>query len=150
MNEVGNATGDLGDGYLRCIPVYVPNPHHSPRLGGHFIVRVERVNSPLGDPLIWIDVLIIELEVMSLPRLVLLQDARLCPFDALCGDVITAAFDVPERPVHIRRDLGHVADVKLVMKESLGLSYVCLRLQQLSGRVLTEQACLLATGRLLA
>jgi hypothetical protein len=129
LNEVGNATGDLGYGELWCIPVNVTNPHHSSRLGGHFIVWVERVNSPLCDPLIWIDVLVIELEVMSLPRLVLLKDARLCPFDAFCGNVITAAFDVPERPVHIRPDLGHVADVQLVMKESLRLSNICLRLQ---------------------
>ena len=87
---------------------------------------------------------------MSLPWVILLWDAGLGPFNTFCSDVITATFDVPERPVDIRPDLGHVADVQLVMKESLGLSYVCLRLQQLSGRMLTEQACLLTTGRLLA
>jgi hypothetical protein len=92
-------------------------------------VWVERVNSPLCDPLIWIDVLVIELEVMSLPGLVLLKNTGLCPFDALSGDIITAAFNVPERPVNIRPDFGHVADIQLVMKKSLRLSYICLRLQ---------------------
>lgn len=149
MNKVGDATSDLGDLGLRGIPVNVANAHHSPRLSGHFIVGVERVNRPFGDPLVWIDVLIIELEVMSLSRLVLLRDGGLRPFYTLCSDVILAAFDVPERPIHVRPDLGHVADIELVVNKSLRLSYICLRLKQLGGRVLTEQARLLATGRLL-
>ena len=128
MNEVGDATGDLGDLGLRGIPVNVANAHHSSRLGGHFIVGVERVNRSLADPLVWIDVFIIELEVMSLPWLVLLWDGGLRPFDTLCSDVIAATFDVPERPVHIRPDLGHVADIQLVVNKSLRLSYICLRL----------------------
>ena len=128
MNEVGDATGELGDLGLRGIPVNVADPHNSSRLGGHFIVGVERVNRSLGYPLFWIDVLIIELEVMSLPRLVLLRDRGLRPFYTLCSDVVAAAFDVPERPVHIRPDLGHVADIQLVVNKSLRLSYICLRL----------------------
>ena len=66
---------------------------------------------------------------MTLSRLVLLKDAGLCPFDTLCSDVLTAAFDVPESSIHIRPDLGHVADIQLVVNKSLRLSYICVRLQ---------------------
>lgn len=57
---------------------------------------------------------------------------------------------MPERSVDVRPDLGHVTDIQLVMNISLRFSNICVRLQQLSGWMLTEQARLLTTGRLLA
>ena len=128
MNEIGDATGDLGDLGLMGIPVNFANANHSSRLDGHFIVWVERVKRLLGDPIVWIDVLITELEVMSLPWLILLRNFGVHPFDTVCGDLIAAAFDVPERSVHIRSDVTHFAEIQLVENKSLRISYICLRL----------------------
>ena len=56
--------------------------------------------------------------------------ARLCPFDTVSVQVVRTTLYIPQCPVHIRLNLGYVADVQLVVNETLGFIYPCLRLQE--------------------
>lgn len=89
----------------------VPDPHDPAWLGWHLIFRVQRVHCPFSLPLVRVDVLIVELEVRALPRHILFEVTRLCPFDTVSVQVVRAPLYIPQCPVHIRFNFGHVADV---------------------------------------
>ena len=91
---------------------------------------MQRVHCPFSLPLVRVDVLIVELEVRALPRHILFEVARLCPFDTVSVQVIRTTLYIPQCPVHIRLNFGHVADVQLVVNETPGFIYACLRLQE--------------------
>ena len=91
---------------------------------------MQRVHSPPRLPLARVDVLIVELEVWALPRHILFEVTWLCPFDTFGVEVVRTTLYIPKCPVHIRFHLGYVADVQLVVNETPGFIYPCLRLQK--------------------
>lgn len=129
----------LGNWRLWCVSVNVANSHHPPRFSRHLINWVERVHWSFALPLVRVNVLVVKLKVWPRPGDVLLQFIRLGTLDPLSCDVIGAALYVSQWTIEIRFDFRHITDIKFVMNKTFGFDYVCLRLQKLRKRVLTDE-----------
>ena len=91
--------------------LYMANLHNSPRLRGDFIFRQKWINCSFGDPLLRIDVLVIEFEVRTLSRHILFKVTWLSTLNSVSVEIIRSSFYVSLSPIYIWFDLRYITHI---------------------------------------